>query len=60
MVRISLAAYNTREEIDRLASLLRQIANNTNYYQRLYPFNHHQQEFLPTISYHHDWMRNLV
>ena len=60
MVRISLAAYNTREEIDRLASLLLQISNNASYYKRLYPFSHQRQEFLPTLSYHHDWLRNLV
>jgi len=55
MVRISLAAYNTREEIDRLAALLRQIADNANYYKHLYPFSHHQQEYLPPKSHHYDW-----
>lgn len=60
MVRISLAAYNTREEIDRLVSLLRQISHNPAYYKRLYPFSHTKQDFSPSISYRRDWMRNLM
>jgi len=59
MVRISLAAYNTREEIDQLASLLRQIADNPGYYKRLYPFSPCQQEFLPALSSQRDWLGKL-
>jgi hypothetical protein len=47
MVRISLAAYNTREDIDGLVILLQQIAQNPGYYKRLYPFSSDQQEYLP-------------
>ncbi len=47
MVRISLAAYNTRQEIDSLVRLLQQIAQNPGYYKRMYPFSSDQQEFLP-------------
>jgi cysteine desulfurase/selenocysteine lyase len=47
MVRISLAAYNTREEIDALVVLLQQIAQNPGYYKRMYPISSNQQEFFP-------------
>lgn len=50
MVRISLAAYNTREEIDRLTALLRQISENPGYYKRLYPYFPDRQEYLPCPS----------
>lgn len=46
MVRISLAAYNTRNEIDVLAKLLKKLADRPQYYQRLYPF--------------HTWERNYI
>ncbi|MGI5886668.1 MAG: aminotransferase class V-fold PLP-dependent enzyme [Syntrophomonadaceae bacterium] len=51
MVRISLAAYNTCEEIDRLVALLRQISRNPGYYKRLYPYFPDQQEYLPFPNY---------
>lgn len=50
MVRISLAAYNTYEEIDRLVALLRQVSQNPRYYKRLYPYYPNKQEYLPSCS----------
>ena len=39
MVRISLAAYNNYEEIDRLVDWLKKIANNKKYYLKKYVFS---------------------
>ncbi|MGI5879684.1 MAG: aminotransferase class V-fold PLP-dependent enzyme [Syntrophomonadaceae bacterium] len=39
MVRISLAAYNTHDEIDRLIRVLKQISDHPNYYCRKYPYS---------------------
>lgn len=52
MVRISLAAYNTREEIDELARWLQKIAANPYEYRRRYRYSTAQGSYIPVdMSY---------
>lgn len=47
MVRVSLAAYNTRQEVDRLVEILQDIAANQYHYRRHYRFSASQGSYLP-------------
>ena len=47
MARVSLAAYNTREEIDELVRYLQDIAVNPYEYRRRYRFSTTQGSYLP-------------
>lgn len=60
MVRISLAAYNTREEIDHLVKVLKQIAAQPDYYRRNYPFDQLRQEYLPRCPKTDNWVTHLA
>lgn len=60
MVRISLAAYNSKEEIDHLVALLDQIAGQSDYYRRRYPFSMQEQVYLPNAARWHNWMHSLI
>ncbi len=47
MVRISLAAYNTREEIDVLVRQLKKIAADQSYYRKHYQYSAATRSYLP-------------
>lgn len=47
MVRISLAAYNTRKEVDELVKWLKDIVNNQYDYRRHYRYSVSQESYLP-------------
>ncbi len=47
MVRVSLAAYNTREEVDHLLEWLHKIAKNRNEFKKKYRFAANSGSFIP-------------
>jgi len=55
MVRISLAAYNTHNEIDRLIDILKQIADHPHYYRRKYPYSHIRGTYYPRDDNLQNW-----
>ena len=55
MVRISLAAYNTSDEIDQLISILKQIADHPNYYRKKYPYSYERGTYYPLRNHLQDW-----
>lgn len=55
MVRISLAAYNTHDEIDRLISVLKQIADHPYYYRKKYPYSCIHGNYYPRDKNLQNW-----
>lgn len=55
MVRVSLAAYNTREEIDVLVRQLKKIANDKPYYRKHYQYSAATRSYLPVGMENRFW-----
>lgn len=59
MVRVSLAAYNTREEIDYFLSQLQIIAGNKQEYQQKYRYSNRKGHYLPANFYPDQYIESI-